>query len=121
MISYRPVPLNMGQSFIQRVTPLQALRPATDTAGPMERDAWLALAGFSLGGLVITGAATWVGIHTGIKEKGLLSFAGWTVGIIMGIGALEFLVGTIVAGTGLITMPRASAPAAAPKPQGEYV
>lgn len=121
MIPYRPARLSMGQSFVQRISPFQALNPAPDQAGPMERDAWIALGAFSTVGLIISGAGTWVGIHTGIKERGLLSFAGWTVGILMGVGALEFLIGVIAAGTGLATQPNQ---AATPKPapsQGEYI
>lgn len=42
-------------------------------------------------GTAMGGAAAWVGIRTGIKESGLLSMAGWVVGVAGGLmGALSF-------------------------------
>jgi hypothetical protein len=53
-----------------------------------------------LGYTVVSAGASWVGIHTGIKEKGFLSFTGWTVGILAGLSSLLTL--TTVAGLGVI-------------------
>lgn len=53
-----------------------------------------------LGYTVVSAGVTWVGIHTGIKEKGFLSFTGWTVGILAGLSSLLTL--ATVAGLGVI-------------------
>jgi hypothetical protein len=53
-----------------------------------------------LGYTVVSAGATWVGIHTGIKEKGFLSFTGWTVGVLAGLSSLLTL--ATVAGLGVI-------------------
>jgi hypothetical protein len=36
----------------------------------------------------IFGAATWVGVRTGLRDRGFYSGLGWTVGILAGIGGL---------------------------------
>jgi hypothetical protein len=53
-----------------------------------------------LGYTVVSAGVTWVGIHTGIKEKGFLSFTGWTVGVLAGLSSLLTL--ATVAGLGVI-------------------
>lgn len=55
---------------------------------------------YGAGMLLVTGGTAWVGIHTGIKEKGVLSFTGWTVGILAGLGGVLTL--TAIAGLGVI-------------------
>lgn len=79
-------------------------------------------AGVGLGLLstTLSGAAAWVGLHTGIKESGILSIAGWVVGVTGAImGAMSFF-GTV----GLLLTPaeeleraaREARPAAPPPP-----
>ena len=53
-----------------------------------------------LGVAAVSVGAAWVGIHTGIKEKGFLSFTGWTVGILAGLSGLFTL--ATVAGLGVL-------------------
>lgn len=52
-------------------------------------------AGLGLVSAALTGAAAWVGIHTGLKERGLLSVAGWTVGLAGGLMGLMSLFRTL--------------------------
>lgn len=48
--------------------------------------------GLSLIMTTLGAAGAWVGIHTGVKEKGWLSAAGWTMGVVGGLfGLISFL------------------------------
>ncbi len=51
--------------------------------------------------LILAAATGWVGIHTGIKSKGILSIAGWVtgvVGVLSSVGSLVSTAGTLIVG-----------------------
>lgn len=52
-------------------------------------------AAFGLATAAIGAATAWVGIHTGQKESGLLSVAGWIVGIAGGLAGAGALLGVV--------------------------
>ena len=61
-------------------------------------------AGIGLGLLstTLSAATAWVGLHTGMKERGLISAAGWVVGLtgaIMGVMSLFGTMGLLLAST----------------------
>lgn len=106
MIAYSPVPLRLGQTIIPLLSPLPVMPPAVLSpseapAEPHDKKALLTLVGISLLALGITVGGTWVGVRTGIKEKGFLSLTGWTVGIMSGIGVLSNMGTLILAGAKL--------------------
>lgn len=80
-------------------TPVSDLLPKKEIAQAVAGAAGLGMV-VGLGYTVVSAGATWVGIHTGIKEKGFLSFTGWTVGILAGLSSLLTL--ATVAGLGVI-------------------
>lgn len=42
----------------------------------------------SLASVALSAGGAWVGISAGLREKGLLSFTGWTIGIVSAMGGL---------------------------------
>lgn len=50
--------------------------------------------------VAVSSATAWVGISTGLREKGLLSVAGWIVGIAGGLRGLLEVVGIALIATG---------------------
>lgn len=88
--------------------PPEVLQPAAPVAQAVAKAAGVGMA--VGGGMVVIGAATaWVGIHTGVKEKGILSVTGWTVGILAGLGSVMTL--ATIAGLGIIKSAASSAAA----------
>lgn len=49
------------------------------------------LAGVGVAALAIAAGGTWVGVRTGLREKGFLSATGWVVGIASAMTALTSL------------------------------
>ena len=122
MFAYNPVPLRLGQSWMPMVSPMPVLPPASirlsqeasqNPLKPTAKGGLLSLGAIGLVSLGISAGGTWVGIHTGIKEKGFLSFTGWIVGITSGIGVLANLSALILTGAalaGLKDVPPAQSP-----------
>ena len=52
-----------------------------------------AAAGLLLGNLALAAGGTWVGLTTGLKQKGFLSFTGYVVGVVSALGGLTTLLG----------------------------
>lgn len=52
-----------------------------------------AAAGLLIGNLALAAGGTWVGITTGLKQKGFLSFTGYVVGVVSALGGLTTLLG----------------------------
>ena len=98
MIAYSPVPLRLGQAVLPMVSPMPVVPPAAPDAVTASKSDLAILAGVSAVSLALTAGGTWVGIHTGLKERGFLSFTGWTVGILSGVGVLTNLASLIVTG-----------------------
>ncbi len=63
--------------------------------------------------LALSGATTYVGLWTGMNQKGVLSIAGWVVGIAGGLSTLMKLGDVASAAAGAVSAP---APATAPAP-----
>ncbi len=84
---------------IPPAAPLSDLLPKKEIAQAVAGAANMGIA-VGLGYTVVSAGVTWVGIHTGIKEKGFLSFTGWTVGVLAGLSSLLTL--ATVAGLGVI-------------------
>jgi hypothetical protein len=38
--------------------------------------------------LTVHGAGSWLGVHVGTRESGLIGAIGWTIGVLNGIGAV---------------------------------
>lgn len=103
MVGYSPLQIRRqdilpGFAFV----PPAPRRPAAALGQDEIPDSLVTTAG--LVGLAVAGATAWVGINAGIKEKGLLSVAGWVVGV---GGALR----TLLIGAGLAAF------AATPEPE----
>lgn len=103
-VSIVPGYRGLGQAVIPP-TPPPPLPPSAfiqPVRSVAEGIAGIARTGMAVGaGMVILSAgAVWVGIHTGIKEKGFLSFTGWTVGVLAGMGGVLTL--ATIAGLGAI-------------------
>src|SRR5579871_5123620 len=101
----RPVRLVLGQQGALPpapplpIRPGDILSPAAPVAEAISKVAGMGMA-VGVGVLAVTAGTAWVGIHTGIEEKGFLSFTGWTVGILAGLGGILTL--TTIAGLGVI-------------------
>jgi hypothetical protein len=103
----RPVRLILGQQGslpptpppLPPIAPATILSPGAPVAEAISKVAGMGMA-VGVGVLAVSAGTTWVGIHTGIKEKGFLSFTGWTVGILAGLGGILTL--TTIAGLGVI-------------------
>lgn len=101
----RPVRLVLGQQGSVPLGPPPPIRPA-DVLNPGAPVAQFignaAGTGMAIGAgvLAMSAATAWVGIHTGIEEEGFLSFTGWTVGVLAGLGGILTL--TTIAGLGVI-------------------
>lgn len=94
MITYRP-PAYKPPAY--RPAPPRKLGQEAPTGAQIKT----AGVGLGLVSVTLSGAAAWVGIHTGMKEQGILSIAGWLVGV---TGAI--LGGTSFFGTmGLLLTP----------------
>jgi hypothetical protein len=52
-----------------------------------------AASGLLLGNLALAAGGTWVGLTTGLKQKGFLSFTGYVVGVVSALGGLTTLLG----------------------------
>lgn len=95
-LTYRPA---LGQA-------LPALAPTLDLS-PVPATAEAVPAGLGTGlsvlSTLISAGGTWVGIHTGLKERGLLSFTGWMIGILSGVNGLLSLTSSIHYAGRLIT------------------
>ncbi len=63
--------------------------------------------------LALSGATAYVGLWTGMNQKGVLSIAGWVVGIGGALSALTKVVDIASAAAGAVSTP---APATAPAP-----
>lgn len=94
MITYRPAAYKPPS---YRPAPPRKLGQEAPTGAQIKT----AGVGLGLVSVTLSGAAAWVGIHTGMKEQGILSIAGWLVGV---TGAI--LGGTSFFGTmGLLLTP----------------
>lgn len=103
MIAYSPVPLWLGQASVPTLSTFPFIPPSAATPdGATNLKELFAIAGLSLLGLGITVGGTWIGIRTGIQERGFLSLTGWTVGIVLGLAALSDLAGLILAGAQIV-------------------
>lgn len=116
MFSYAPVGLRLqpvpivsrfgalGQAGLPPTLPPPVPREAffQPVKSVAEGIAGIARTGMAVGAgmVVLSAGAVWVGIHTGIKEKGFLSFTGWTVGVLAGMGGVLTL--ATIAGLGAI-------------------
>jgi len=104
-LKLRPVRLVLGQAGSLPPMPPPPL-PLSDILSPSApvAEAVGKVAGVGMvvgaGVLALSAGTAWVGIHTGVKEKGFLSFTGWTVGVLAGLGGLLTL--TTIAGLGVI-------------------
>lgn len=86
-LSYRP---SLGQA-LPALAPTINLSPA-----PAGAPVNAALGtGLSILSTAISAGGAWVGIHTGIKERGLLSFTGWMIGILSGVNGFLNLASSI--------------------------
>ena len=111
MISYHPVqyrPLRYAPNVQIRPGLRLDLGQASPGANltPGKVKAVSGLAGAAL--LALSAATVWVGVDTGLKRKGLLMFAGWTVAAAGAVAGLINLAGTI----GIVAMPTADMQAA---------
>lgn len=122
MIGYQPVALRLGHTPNFYPVPgglnVTARLAQNDPLTKAKAKSVLAASAVvGLTSLAITAGGTWVGIRTGIKEKGFLSFTGWIVGIASGLGAaanLGVLAVSLAALVGLKDLPLPEAPAASP-------
>lgn len=77
------------------------------------------LAGMGVVALALSAGGTWVGLRTGLREKGFLSIAGWTVGVaaaLTGLTSLGLLAAIPFLPAVPVTTPVTVAPAPAPAP-----
>lgn len=96
MIAYKLAPFRLGRQWLRPDLSLSQAAPPSADVKAAAATGLLALGGVALIELGITAGGTWVGIRTGLKEKGFLSFTGWVVGITSGVGALASLAALIV-------------------------
>lgn len=95
MIAYRQVwNPHLGQVVTPVVSTPVVSTPAVSGAPVPEGLFWTTVAG----------AAAWAAIRTGMKEKGLVSLAGWVGGVGAGLAALTGLTG-LVAPSAARTLP----------------
>lgn len=92
MIAYSPARLALVPLVPQRSRALGQIRPASADI-PL-------LVGASAVGLALSAAAAWVGIRAGLREKGLLSVAGWAVGVAGALRGVLGLSGLLLLATG---------------------
>lgn len=117
--AFRSVGPSLRGALLAQVGPIPAVTPGEIKAVG---------AGLGLVSTALFAATAWVGIHTGTKEKGLLSIAGWVVGAAGGLVGAASLFGLLQ----LLAMPAAEiqrvideaqrkaaseAPAPAPRPR----
>lgn len=113
MLRYVPGGIRLGEikkpSFLGQPVEASSSVPFAPPAPPIlpasDQDVGLVAAGLGLGvlgliGVALSAGGTWVGIHTGIKEKGFLSFTGWTFGIVSALSGLATVAGII--GLGIV-------------------
>lgn len=99
MISYHPV--RLAQAAVPRLSPMPIVQaPATD-GSPSDQGGLLTLGGIALVALSISAGGTWIGVRTGLKEKGFLSLTGWTVGVVSGVAAIVNLATLVLTGAQL--------------------
>lgn len=70
--------------------PSSRLAQATASSSDMTK-AKTQLAGMGLVALGLSAGATWIGLRTGLREKGFLSITGWTVGVASALTGLTSL------------------------------
>lgn len=93
MIAHRPTwQPNMGQAVVTPVTaaPVVTTPPGTVVPGTPVPEGLLWTA--------VAGAAAYAGIHTGLKEKGLVKYVGWVGGVGAGLAALAGLTSVLAPG-----------------------
>lgn len=96
MMATRTMPLRTGNPLFYSGDrpvfrgPSRRLSQGTPSAAEMTT-AKRQLAGMGVAAMAIAAGGTWVGIRTGLREKGFLSVAGWTVGIASALTALTSL------------------------------
>lgn len=101
MYAYQPV--LRRPSYAPRYQPpavAQTKASLGQALSPSERG--LVIAGGLLGTAISAGVA-WVGIATGMREKGFLSALGWGVGVLFGLRSVITLGTTALVGTGLLS------------------
>lgn len=87
-----------------------AFRPGTHRSGKLGAAPLTekVLVGTAAGTVVFAGLSTWVGINTGLNEKGLLSVAGWIVAAGSGLYAgfmIAQVIGALAKGGGTVSAP----------------
>lgn len=127
MIAYKPVGLRPAYYSDEGALKLGRIIPSSSQLGQYNISPGMVK---GVGGtalivaLALSAGATWVGIRTGLKERGFLSITGWVVGVAGALTGLAELTGLValaaVPVTG-ITIPAPPAPVIAPAPGGATV
>lgn len=99
MISYHPV--RLAQVAAPRLSPMPIVQAPAADGSPSDKGGLLTLGGIALVALGISAGGTWIGVRTGLKEKGFLSLTGWTVGVVSGVAALANLATLVLTGAQL--------------------
>lgn len=100
MISYHPV--RLAQAAVPRLSPMPIVQAPAANGPPSASGNLLTLGGIALVALGIAAGGTWIGVRTGLQEKGFLSLTGWTVGVVSGVAALANLATLVAAGVLLV-------------------
>lgn len=99
--TFRPAPVALRARAPQPYHPRMGLNPAGEY---IPRQPSIARAAQESGGIAnaplsgatlasvasvaLSAGGTWVGVSAGLREKGFLSFTGWTIGIVSAMGGL---------------------------------
>lgn len=77
------VPLRMGNPVLHSAIRRSAFHPAARLAQNAAdvKKAKTQVAGMGLVALALSAGGTWIGVRTGLREKGFLSVTGWAVGV----------------------------------------